>query len=103
MNINHQNIDTLTALHEAVASAHWSVVECLVGWGAALDLVSSDGNTPLHLVVKSKSAVIPESPQLVKVKNLERKLRNRNRSVCIMFVSKYMFTIVGTRRTQNSL
>ena len=51
-------------LHAAVQYSHWSVVECLVGWGAALNPTNNKGNTPLHDVIRLQSPVIPESPQL---------------------------------------
>ena len=56
-----------TALHGAAEYSYWSVIECLVGWGAALNLVNRSGNTPLHNVVGLKSPEIPESPQLMQV------------------------------------
>ena len=43
-----------------------------MGWGAALNLVDSNGDTPLHDVVRSKSPVIPNSPQIKQV-NIEWK------------------------------
>lgn len=60
-----------TPLHLAAMksgwSSDWSVIECLVGWGAALNLVDVDGNTPLHIVIQVKGAITPESSQLKQV------------------------------------
>ena len=58
---------TATPLHLAAGKSHWGVLECLVGWGAALDPVNKDGNTPLQTVTSKRSSVIPESPQLNQV------------------------------------
>ena len=38
-----------------------------MGWGAVLNHVDSNGNTPLHIVLRLKSHVIPQSPQLNEV------------------------------------
>ena len=56
-----------TPLHMAAKKSYWSTVECLVGWGAALNPVDSDGSTPLHMVIEAKSPVMPESSQLKQV------------------------------------
>ena len=56
-----------TPLHSAAMNSKWSVVECLVGWGAALNLVNSNEDTPLHLLIKSKDAQPPETSQLKQV------------------------------------
>ena len=56
-----------TPLHVAAAKTHWSVLECLVGWGAALNTVDGEGDTPLLIVTVRRSCVIPESPQLNQV------------------------------------
>ena len=65
VNINIQSHKTRsTALHMAAEISKWSVVECLIGWGAALNLVDQNGNTPLHCVIETKSFTNPESPQI---------------------------------------
>ena len=56
-----------TPLHVAVTQSYWSVVECLVGWGAALDPVGNDGDTALHMAINVKTAVRPTSPTLKRV------------------------------------
>ena len=56
-----------TPLYGAAVKSQWSALECLVGWGAALNVVDKDGCTPLYVVTNQKSSVIPESPQLIQV------------------------------------
>ena len=56
-----------TPLHLAAERAEWSALECLVGWGAAVNPVNKHGNTPLHAVTMKRSPEIPESPQLKQV------------------------------------
>ena len=56
-----------TALHLAAEEGHWSVVECLVGWGATLSVTDARGNTPMHNVASNKKEAVPESPHLRKV------------------------------------
>ena len=67
MDINVIDLSANTPLHCAAEAAHWSVLECLVGWGAALDSVNRNGHTPLHIVTGGKRSVTPESPQLKQV------------------------------------
>ena len=71
MNISaEQHTTGATPLHEAAEVSQWSALECLVGWGAALNPVDKHGNTPLHLVTTKKSHEAPESPQLHQVNNV---------------------------------
>ena len=53
-----------TPLHLAADRASWAVVECLVGWGALLNVTDVNGETPLHIVVYRKSPTVPDSVQL---------------------------------------
>ena len=53
-----------TPLHYAAIGASWAAVECLVGWGAQLNVTAVNGETPLHCVVEGKSPVVPDSVQL---------------------------------------
>ena len=67
VNINIQlHKSKITPLHMAIHKSRWSVVECLVGWGALLNVVDSDGNTPLHILITLRS-VDPGSPQIKQV------------------------------------
>ena len=59
-----------TPLHLAAKKFYWSTLECLVGWGADLHSEDSNGDTPLHIVVSSRSPMIPESTQLKQVRIL---------------------------------
>ena len=56
-----------TPLHVAISKSYWSVVECLVGWGAALDPIGNDGDTALHMAINVKAVVTPTSPTLKRV------------------------------------
>ena len=58
-----------TPLHVAALSSCWSELECLVGWGAALDLADRLGNTPVFVVIMqtTKAAAKLTSPTLKKV------------------------------------
>ena len=68
VNINIQSHETkFTPLHLAISKSRWSIVECLVGWGALLNLVDHDGNTPLHKVITLRSVKDPGSPQIKQV------------------------------------
>ena len=53
-----------TPLRYAAARASWAVMECLMGWGAQLDVTDVTGETALHTVVRKKSPVVPDSEQL---------------------------------------
>ena len=53
-----------TPLHAAADRNCWSVLECLVGWGAELNVADIGGRTPLNVVVRHKSSVVPDSMQL---------------------------------------
>ena len=71
VNINIQLHETkITPLHMAIDKSHWSVVECLVGWGALLNVVDCDGNTPLHILITLRSVKDPGSPQIKQVSNI---------------------------------
>lgn len=65
--MNHQSAHNHTPMHLAAMQSQWSVIECLVGWGTALDLVEINGNTPLHMISAAKSTHITDSPQLKQV------------------------------------
>ena len=68
VNINIQSQDAkFTALHFAICHSRWSVVECLVGWGALLNLVDRGGHTPLYTVISLRSVKDPGSPQIKQV------------------------------------
>ena len=71
VNINIQLHESkITPLHMAINKSHWSVVECLVGWGAllnVLNVVNCDGNTPLHVLITLRSVKDPGSPQIKQV------------------------------------
>ena len=56
-------------LHVAALSSCWSELECLVGWGAALDPADLLGNTPVYVVITQtrKAATKLTSPTLKKV------------------------------------
>ena len=58
-----------TPLHVAALSSCWSELECLVGWGAALDPADLLGNTPVYVVIRQarKAATKVTSPTLKKV------------------------------------
>ena len=51
--------ETLTPLHIAVHEGYSIIVERLVGYGADLNAVTSDGNTVLHLVISRKNMKAP--------------------------------------------
>ena len=72
---NTVDVDTLTnqhstALHIAAWKGYCHVIECLVGWGAALDIGDQMGNTPLLLIVLGKLPMFTDSPRLNKVRQL---------------------------------
>ena len=77
----------------AIKKSHWSVVECLVGWGALLNLVDIGGNTPLHSVITSKSVISPESPQ---IKQVNLSLVHSDFEYCLFI--HIMITAVGMGR-----
>jgi len=51
--------DNLTPLHIAVHEGYSVIVEWLVGYGADLNAVSSEGNTVLHLAISRKNMKAP--------------------------------------------
>lgn len=61
--------ERLTPLHIAVHEGYSVMVECLVGCGARLNEVTSDGNTVLHLAINRKNMRPPSdrTPQLQEV------------------------------------
>ena len=68
VNINIQFHEAkITPLHIATNKSRWSVVECLVGWGALLNVVDCEGNTPLHILITLRSVKDPGSPQIKQV------------------------------------
>ena len=44
-----------TALFLAIDAGYTGCVECLVGYGAKVDAIGPQGNTPLHLVLGQKN------------------------------------------------
>ena len=44
-----------TALHIAAKKGNTGCLECLVGYGASLDLVDMNGYSPLHVVLYKKN------------------------------------------------
>ena len=68
VNINIQSHRSkFTPLHWAISTSRWSVVECLVGWGALLNVVDCNGSTPLHILITLRSVKDPGSPQIKQV------------------------------------
>ena len=68
VDINAESTDTrATPLHLAAYQGHWNVLECLVGWGAMLNVMDKNGDTPLHFVIASTKELPVESTQLKKV------------------------------------
>ena len=61
--------EKLTPLHIAVHEGYSPMVEGLVGYGAELNEITSDGNTVLHLTISRKNmkALSETAPQLQKV------------------------------------
>ena len=61
--------ENLTPLHIAVHEGYSVIMEWLVGYGADLNAVSSDGNTVLHLAISRKNMKAPcaRTPQLQQV------------------------------------
>lgn len=82
VDINVETAESATALHLAAERGHWSVVECLVGWGAAVNMSDARGNTPMHIVASNKRETIPESPHLRKVKILQLPFETHSTCVC---------------------
>ena len=64
--INARAKTRLTALHIAVHEGHVKLVERLVGFGADLDLTTSDGNTALHIALGRNNMSPPtmDSPKI---------------------------------------
>ena len=69
MDIDAATPQNCTALHIAACNGHCHAVECLVGWGAALNVRDQDGDTPLLLLARGKEPIFAESPQLKKVES----------------------------------
>ena len=71
--INALTKTRLTALHLAVHEGHVKVVERLVGFGADLNITTSDGNTALHLALGRNTMTTPteESPKIKAVRSVE--------------------------------
>ena len=68
---NTAEVSMFTPLHVAALSSCWSELECLVGWGAALDPADHLGNTPLFIVISQTRSAAAKltSPTLKKVNN----------------------------------
>lgn len=64
VDINETTPGKVTALHLAAQYGHYALIECLVGWGAALNRIDVLGNTPLWLVVSHKKNTTLFTPQL---------------------------------------
>ena len=71
--INARTNNRLTALHIAVHEGHVKLVERLVGFGADLNITTSDGNTALHLALGRNTMAMPteESPKIKAVRCAE--------------------------------
>ena len=55
-------------MHVAAIEGHCRVIERLVGFGADLNHVDNDGNTPLHIVfIKKNAKPLNDAPQMNKV------------------------------------
>ena len=67
--LNIYNGQKQTALHIALMARSLRIAEQLVGYGADLNVVDKDGNTPLHyaFVLPSMGSVSVDTPQLSKV------------------------------------
>ena len=65
--INVEDDNQQTPLFLAASEGHWSVVECLVGWGSVLNAANVNGDTPLHSVVSSAKSSPVESTHLKEV------------------------------------
>ena len=104
VNINIQSLITrFTPLHVAADRSKWNVVECLVGWGAALNLVDRDGNTPLHCVIKKKCLMNPESPQIERVLIFSRSLNLTIIVFCLCRSILTCITAIGEARALSGL
>ena len=70
--LNIFNDQKQTALHIALKARSLRIAEQLVGYGADLDVVDKDGNTPLHyaFVLPSMGSVSVDTPQLSKVTDM---------------------------------
>ncbi len=68
-NVSILNNIRLTALHIAVHEGHIITVERLVGFGADVNAIAGDGNTPLHLALgrSTMSAPTKATPFILKV------------------------------------
>ena len=66
LNIKWQGVtaNLYTPLHLAAFKSYWSVIECLVGWGADLNSTDRIGYTPVRVIIVRKSDVKPTSPTL---------------------------------------
>ena len=52
----------------AAIEGHCNVIERLVGFGADLNCVDNEGNTPLHVVfIKKNTKPLIDAPQMMKV------------------------------------
>lgn len=59
----------LTPLHLAAQRGYCRIVECLVGYGADVNMLSNEGDTVMHFIVANKNMQPPSSstPQIQKV------------------------------------
>eukprot|EP00731_Ephydatia_muelleri_P025552 Em0017g635a len=69
--LNIYNGQKQTALHIALMAKSLRIAEQLVGYGADLNVVDKDGDTPLHyaFVLPSMGSVSPDTPQLSKIRD----------------------------------
>ena len=57
-----------TPLHVATIEGNCNVIEKLVGFGADLNHVDNDGNTPLHIAfIKKTTKPLTDAPEMTKV------------------------------------
>ena len=58
-----------TPLHVAILKGYSRIIECLVGYGASLNVGDCDGDTPLHLVLDrdKMEALSSETPEMNEV------------------------------------
>lgn len=54
LSLDWRDLDGETVLHKAAFSADRNVIRFLIGFGANIEAVNNEGNTPLHSAVKSE-------------------------------------------------
>ena len=80
--------DKLTPLHIAVHEGCIKAVELLVGFGADLNVVTTDGNTPLHLALGRGTMRAPseDTPEIKEVMDTKSHFELRSFPGYIMFL-----------------